>query len=103
MPSPKKAEIPLSMFAGVEATKVELSKPESDEEKSLRLHKEKYSFYRDIGALLFAAALVAVTAGFCLMTLWSAGASASEKQWAQGILTGIVTGAVGYAFGKNSK
>jgi hypothetical protein len=104
MPVPKKVDIPAEAFDGMKVSKFEMEQVESEDEKALRLLKERLSFYwKGLGALGFAAMLVLATAVFCFVVLWNTQPNAPERQWAQTVLSAIVTGSVGYAFGKNSK
>jgi len=104
MPVPKKVDLPDAAFDGMKVSRLEMVQIEGEDEKALRLWKEKWSFvWKDLGALGFAATLVLATAILCLVVLCTAEATAPSRLWAQTILSAIVTGAVGYAFGKNSK
>ena len=70
----------------------------------LRLHKERLSFYfKELGALGFSALLVIVAMICCLVFLFNPKASATEKGLAGSLLTSMVTGAIGFAFGKSMK
>jgi hypothetical protein len=51
----------------------------------------------------FAALIVGVAVGCCLCFLFNSQSAAAEKEWARSMLMVVVTGAVGYAFGRATK
>jgi hypothetical protein len=107
MPSaPKKTDVSkfLPAMEGLEVEKLEYKRPEDEQEKALRLHKERVGFYvKEVVTPGFAAALVIVAVICCLVFLFGPQSSAAEKQWAGTVLMSVLTGALGYAFGRTSK
>ncbi len=86
-------------FPGLEdlpLSKVEYKLPEDEQEKKLRLHKERWSFY-------LSALLVAVFVVCCLVFLFNPQASAAEKDWARSAVASIMGVVFGYVFGKATK
>jgi hypothetical protein len=104
-PAPKKADVFKTLpMEGLEVEKVEYKRPEDEQEKALRLHKERVSFYiKEVGTPGFAAALVVVAVICCLWFLFSPQSSATEREWARTVLMSVLTGAIGFAFGKTTK
>jgi hypothetical protein len=106
MPSTsKKADVSKSFPIGDLVVKsIEFKLPEDEQEKALRLHKERWTFYvKDLATLGFSALLVIVAMICCLVFLFDPKASAAEKGLAGSIFMSIVTGAIGFAFGKTTK
>ena len=103
--TPKKADVSKTLPVGdLEVKSIELKPPEDEQEKALRLHKERLNFYfKDLGTLGFSALLVCVAVICCLVFLFNPQASAAEKEWSRSILLSVLTGAIGFAFGKNTK
>ena len=67
--TPREADVPNAVpsLEGLQAEKVELKRPEDEQEKSLRLHKERLSFYvKEIVTPGFAV-LIVVVAVFCCL------------------------------------
>jgi len=104
-PAPKKVDVStVPSIKDLEVKSIELKPPEDEQEKTLRLHKERLSFYfKDLGTLGFSILLVIVTVICCLVFLFNPKASAAEKAWAGSVFMSVVTGAVGFAFGKTTK
>ncbi|MGO9597089.1 MAG: hypothetical protein ACLP7Q_03615 [Isosphaeraceae bacterium] len=101
-----KAEVPKAVpsLEGMQAEKVELKHPEDEQEKKLRLHKERWSFYvKELVTPAFAALIVIVAVTCCLWFLFNSQSAAAEKEWARSVLMAVLTGAVGYAFGRATK
>ena len=89
---------------GLEVKTIELKSPEDEQEKALRLQKERWNFFvKEMGTLAFAALLVAAAVICCLFFLFSSQSSPVEKDWARSVLMSVLTGAVGFAFGKATK
>jgi hypothetical protein len=104
--TPKKADVnkALSGMENMTLEKAEFKRPEDEQEKALRLQKERWSFFvKEMGTLGFAAILVAVAVACCLVFLFNPQSSAVEKEWARSVLMSVLTGAVGFAFGKATK
>jgi len=107
MPSePKEADVSNALpgLQELQLKTIEYQRPEDEQDKALRLHKERLSFYfKDLGALGFSALLVIVAMICCLVFLFNPKASVAEKGLAGSLFTSIVTGAIGFAFGKSMK
>jgi hypothetical protein len=75
--------------------------PEDDQEKALRLHKDRFSFYaKDLSVWILAPFFIVGTWCFCIGILVSGGSSAIEKERAWTAFMAITTGAIGVFFGK---
>jgi hypothetical protein len=104
--TPKKADVGEAIpgLGSLPLEKVEYKRLEDEQEKALRLHKDRLNFYiKELGTLAFAAVLVAVAVACCLFFLLSPQSSTVEKDWARSVLMSVLTGAVGFAFGKATK
>ncbi len=68
-PAPKKVDVStVPSIKDLEVKSIELKPPEDEQEKTLRLHKERLSFYfKELGTLVFAAILVIVVVICCLV------------------------------------
>ncbi len=104
-PAPKKVDVStVPSIKDLEVKSIELKPPEDEQEKTLRLHKERLSFYfKELGTLVFAAILVIVVVICCLVFLFNSQSAPAEKDWARSVLMAVLTGAVGFAFGKATK
>ena len=60
-------------------------------------------FAEELGTLVFAAILVIVVVICCLVFLFNSQSAPAEKDWARSVLMAVLTGAVGFAFGKATK
>jgi hypothetical protein len=106
MPSTsKKADVSKSFLIGdLEVKSIEFKLPEDEQDKALRLHKERLNFYfKDLGTLGFSALLVSVAVTCCLVFLFNSQSAPAEKDWARSVLMLVLTGAIGFAFGKATK
>jgi hypothetical protein len=84
--------------------KVEIKTTEDPAEMEHRLRKEFFSFIvKDLGTYGIAILIVLVVLIYCFIVLVVRSSSPEEKSWAMSILTSILTGAIGFAFGKSSK
>ena len=84
--------------------KVEIKTTEDPTEMEHRLRKEFFSFVvKDLCAYGIAILIVLVVLIYCFIVLVVRSSSPEEKSWAMSILTSILTGAIGFAFGKSSK
>lgn len=99
---PKEVNVPASLpVTGMKATKIEYQAEEDEQEKALRLHKDRFSFYaKDLSVSILAPLFIAGAWFFCLWILASGGFSPVEKERAWTAFMAIVTGAVGVYFGK---
>jgi hypothetical protein len=105
MPSKTKdvdvVSVPVAVSTGMKAKKVELEAPEDEQEKALRLHKERYSFYaKELSVWALTPAFITTALVLCLWMIVGAGWSPAEKEWARTGFMAIVSGAVGVFFGK---
>jgi len=107
MPStPKKVDVSKAI-PGLETLpleKVEYKRPEDEQEKALRLHKERISFYiKDVVIWIFGVVCLVVIGGYCLWVLTSSSSAPADKDWARSAVTSILAGIIGYVFGKTAK
>jgi len=106
MPSTsKKADVSKSFPIGdMEVKSIEFKLPEDEQDKALRIEKERVGFYfKELGTLVFAAILVIVVVICCLVFLFNSQSAPAEKDWARSVLMLVLTGAIGFAFGKATK
>jgi len=106
MPSaPKKANVGAVLpIADLEVKNLELKRPEDEQDKSLRLHKEWLSFYvKDLGIWIFGIGFLVVASGYSFWALFSSSASVADKDWARSAVASIMAGIVGFLFGKTTK
>lgn len=86
---------------GMKATKVEYAAVEDDDEKKLRLHKEKWGFYlKELATWALAPIFIVGAWIFCIVILVGNGWSPAEKDRAWTAFLSITTGAAGLYFGK---
>jgi len=84
--------------------KVEIKTAEQPTEMDHRLRKEFLSFVvKDLSTYGVAILIVLVVLIYCFSVLVLRNSPAEERSWAMSVLTSILTGAVGFAFGKTSK
>ena len=106
MPSTsKKADVSKSLPVGdLEVKSIEFKLPEDEQEKALRLHKERISFYiKDVVIWIFGVVCLVVIGGYCLWVLTGSSSAPAEKDWARSAVTSILAGIIGYVFGKTTK
>jgi len=83
---------------------VEIKTAENPMEMDYRLRKEFLSFVaKDLCTFGVAILIVLVALIYCFVVLVVRSSSPEEKNWAMSVLTSILTGAIGFAFGKSSK
>jgi hypothetical protein len=103
MPSqPRKTnvEAPVSV-PGMQIRNIEFKPIEDEQEKTLRLHKERVGFYvKEIGTWLLGFFFVIAIGFFCFWVLVRNESASVEKDWARSGLTAILGGIVGFLFGK---
>jgi hypothetical protein len=104
-PAPKKVDVStVPSIKDLEVKSIELKPPEDEQEKSLRLHKERISFYiKDVVIWIFGVVCLVVIGGYCLWVLTSSSSAPAEKDWARSAVTSILAGIIGYVFGKTTK
>jgi hypothetical protein len=84
--------------------KLEIKTVEDPAEMGHRLRKEFLSFLvKDLCTYGVAILIVLVVLTYCFIVLVIRTSTPEEKNWAMSILTSILTGAIGFAFGKSSK
>jgi uncharacterized RDD family membrane protein YckC len=84
--------------------KFEIKTPEDPAERDHRLRKEFLSFLiKDLSAYVIAVLIIIVVLIYCFVALVIRNSSPQERGWAMSVLASILTGAVGFAFGKSSK
>jgi hypothetical protein len=100
MAAPSKKEISQAIPTdGLEVKTIELKRPEDEQEKALRLHKEKVSFYvKEVGALGLAASVV-IAIVICSFVILAVSTSPAAGEWARSALMLALGGAAGFAFG----
>ena len=93
-PAPKKVDVSTVLsIKDLEVKSIELKLPEDEQEKTLRLHKERLSFYfKELGTLVFATILVIVVVICCLGLLFNSQSAPAEKDWARSVLMAVLTG-----------
>src|SRR6266436_403161 len=104
--TPKKADVGEAIpgLGSLPLEKVEYKHLEDEQEKQLRLHKERVSFYvKDLGIWIFGIVFLTALGGYCLWVLASGSANPADKAWAQSTIAPILTGVAGYMFGKAMK
>jgi len=83
---------------------LQLKTTEETDEKALRLHKERMSFYiKDAGTYTFGLLFLVATVAYCFWVLVSKSASAVEKQQAWTAVWAVLGGVVGLFFGRATK
>jgi hypothetical protein len=83
--------------------KVEIKTTEHPTEMDHRLRKEFLSFVvKDLSTYGIAILIVLVALIYCFSVLVLRSSSSEEKAWAMSVLTSILTGAIGFAFGKTT-
>jgi hypothetical protein len=103
---PPKANQDLSKIMQREDVQVDLQfkTREDNEEKVLRLHKERISFYvKDIGTYSFGFLFLLSIVTYCFWVLVSSASSADEKQRAWTAIWSVLGGVVGIFFGRVTK
>jgi hypothetical protein len=83
---------------------VEIKTAEHPMEMDYRLRKDFFSFLvKDLCTYGVAILIVLVALIYCFVVLVVRSSSPEEKNWAMSVLTSILTGAIGFAFGKSAK
>lgn len=102
MPRPvRKLELPQPHGVDVEVT---LKRREDKQEKALRLHKEKLTFYfRDLLAYVFGFAFLAVASFYCYWVLSTPSTTLEERRYAWSALSGVMGAIVGIVYGRSTK
>ena len=96
----KDVDVPATL-PGMKPTRLEYQAIEDEQEKSLRLHKDRLTFCsKELSVWILAPLLITVTWLMCLVILAGNGWSAAEREWARTGLMAITSGAVGLYFGK---
>lgn len=94
-------EIPQPHGLDVEVT---YKRREDRQEKDLRLHKEKLTFYfRDIPAYVFGFIFLGVSAFYCYWVLFTPSTSQEERRYAWSALSAVMGGIVGVVYGRSTK
>jgi hypothetical protein len=84
--------------------KLEIKTVENPTEMNYRLRTEFLSFLvKDLCTYGVAILIVLVVLLYCFIVLVILSSTLEEKKWAMSILTSILTGAIGFAFGKTAK
>jgi len=83
---------------------VDIKTAENPTEMNHRLRKDFLSFLvKDLCTYGIAILIVLVALSYCFIVLVIRSSSPEEKNWAMSVLTSILTGAIGFAFGKSAK
>jgi hypothetical protein len=104
-PRPKQVNVPASSFpmavTGMKPTKLEYQALEDEQEKTLRLHKDRWTFYvKELLPWAMATIFLGAAWVFSLWIFTRADSSPAEKDWARTIFTAITSAAAGILFGK---
>lgn len=84
--------------------KVEYQRTEDDEERALRLHKERLTFYfKDLGTYVFGFLFLAAIAVYCFWVLLDKSTSPEERRYAWAAISAVMGGIVGVVFGRSTK
>ncbi len=90
-----------SPVAGMKATKLEYQAVEDEQEKALRLHKERINFYlKEVLPWGLAMIFISGAWAYSLWMILKNEASSAEKDRAWTIFTSITSAAAGILFGK---
>ncbi len=83
---------------------IEFEPIEDEQERALRLHKERMGFYfKELGSWLVGFVFVLAIGLFCFWVLVRVDSPPSEKDRAWSALSAILGGIVGFLFGKVAK
>jgi hypothetical protein len=101
----KDIEIPPSLSVpGMQVAGVEFKPREDEQEKALRLHKERITFYfKDIGTYTFGICFLAAVAIYCFWALFDKTTTAEERRYVWSAISAVLGGIVGIFFGRNTK
>jgi hypothetical protein len=78
--------------------------PEDPDEKALRIHKDKISFYfKEVIPYTLGAVFLCIIAAYCTLDMFQPSWPKDDRAWAQTTFTSITTGIIGLIFGKSLK
>jgi hypothetical protein len=99
---PKDVDVSASLpVPGMKPTRLEYQAIEDEQEKALRLHKERYAFYaKELSVWILAPLFIVIAWSIWLWILMTGGFSSTEKDRAWTAFMAITSGAVGVYFGK---
>ncbi|MHB1560302.1 MAG: hypothetical protein ACYC61_22860 [Isosphaeraceae bacterium] len=102
---PRQVSVPSSISVqGMRVSGIELKPNEDKDEKALRLHKERLTFYfKDIGTYVFGFIFLAAIAVYCFWVLLDKSTSAEERRYAWAAISAVMGGIVGVVFGRSTK
>jgi hypothetical protein len=101
--SPRKTDVSKAIDS-LEVRNIELKPPEDEQEKALRLHKEKVSFYiKDLGAWIFGFLFLLMLSGYCFWVLFGGSSTPADKEFAKSSIAPIATALLGFMLGKATK
>lgn len=87
--------------------RLEISRPETSEERLHRLRQQTAKTYvniaKELALFIVGIVGVALIAWICTTIILDPSANPETQKWAQSILTAIVSGVVGYLIGKSTK
>jgi hypothetical protein len=77
---------------------------EDEQEKALRLHKERYSFWiKDIGTYAFGIAFLTAIVYYCFWALFDKSTTPEERRYVWAAISAVIGGIVGTFFGRSTK
>jgi hypothetical protein len=108
MPSkPKNVSVPVfPSVPGMEVSEYSVAyRPVEDEqERALRLHKERYIFWvRDIGTYAFGIFFLSMVALYCFWALFDRSTTPEERRYVWAAISAVMGGIVGTFFGRSMK
>ncbi len=97
-------DFPVPRFPGMDVNEINYRKTEDEQEKALRLHKEKLLFYfKELPAYVFGFAFLGVSAFYCYWVLFTPSTSPEERRYAWSALSAVLGGIVGIVYGRSTK
>src|SRR4051812_9892028 len=106
MAAPSKKEVSQAIpgLGDMTLDKAEYKRPEDEQDKKLRLHKERVSFYvKDVGAWIFGFLFLATLSYYCFWVLFGSSSVPADKEFAKSIVAPILTALLGFMVGKALK
>jgi hypothetical protein len=102
---PKDIEVPPSLHVpGMRAVNLELKPVEDEQEKELRLHKERYNFWiKEVGTYAFGIAFLVAIACYCFWALFDRSTTLEERRYVWSAVSAVMGAIVGTFFGRSTK
>lgn len=102
--TPERNGLPPTSVSGAPVFNIDPGAIEDDDERDLRLHKERLAFYfKDIGTYVFGFIFLAAIAVYCFWVLLDKSTSAEERRYAWAAISAVMGGIVGVVFGRSTK